>query len=381
MSSGNRKIFEKLDRKSRGTLTVADEIQIPIKGRGIVKFSLPNGSTVLLSNAIYVPGLAENLLSLEALHVAGFEPRGSNKGCIILKDGKVVAEGRRIGRSTYLDRVTHANALYMTPEQARKCTEFIAKPNVQSVTQLLNGRAARAGAGDEVDQRRQLIHQRLGHPGKRRFNSCVEALDMNKLKIGKRDKLLEDDFEICIKAKQVKNQSHVPVPRAKRPLQRVYMDFSGPYDESMINERYYLSLVDDCTQYSWVFIKKDRVSSSVQNILKIWLRQVEREAGKMLLVIRADNAKEFLALESRGLLRDIQLEFIETYTPPQNGVAERFNRYILEITRALLFDSGVSKRYWKYAVVTANYLRNRTTYVKGSDNKTPFELCMGISRV
>jgi len=94
----------------------------------------------------------------------------------------------------------------------------------------------------------------------------------------------------------------------------------------------------------------------VQNILKIWLRQVEREAGKMLLVIRADNAKEFLALESWGLLRDIQLEFIETYTPPQNGVAERFNRYILEITRALLFDSGVSKRYWKYTVVTANYL-------------------------
>jgi len=237
MSSGNRKIFEKLDRKSRGTLTVADEIQIPIKGRGIVKFSLPNGSTVRLSNTIYVPGLAENLLSLEALHVAGFESRGSNKGCIILKDGKVVAEGRRIGRSTYLDRVTHANALYMTPEQERKCTEFIAKPDVQSVTQLLNGRAARAGAGDEVDQRRQLIHQRLGHPGKRRFNSCVEALDMNKLKVGKRDKLLEDDFEICIKAKQVKNQSHVPVPRAKRPLQRVYMDFSGPYDESMSNER------------------------------------------------------------------------------------------------------------------------------------------------
>ena len=60
-----------------------------------------------------------------------------------------------------------------------------------------------------------------------------------------------------------------------------------------------------------------------------------------------------------------------------NGVAERFNRYILEITRALLFNSGINKKYWKYAVVTANYLRNRTTFVKGSDNKTPFELWYG----
>lgn len=129
MSTGNKDIFEKLDWKSRGTLTVADGIQIPIEGRGIVKFSLPNGSTVRLSSAIYVPGLTKNLLSLEALHVAGFESRGSNRGYNILKDGKIVAEGRRFGRSTYLDRVMHVNALYVKPEQARKCIEFIGKPD------------------------------------------------------------------------------------------------------------------------------------------------------------------------------------------------------------------------------------------------------------
>ena len=377
MSTGNKDVFEKLDQRSRGTLTVADGIQIPIEGRGTVKFTLPNGSMVRLSNTIYVPGLAENLLSLEALHVVGFESRGTKWGYTILKDGKVVAKGRRIGRSTYLDRVTHANALYVKPEQARKCAEFIIKPDVQSVIQLLSGRAARAETENEIDQRQQLIHQRLGHPGKRRFNVCVEALNLDQLKIGKQDKLLESNCEVCIKAKQVKNQSHVPVPRAKRPLQRVYMDFWGPYNEGIGEERYYLSLIDDCTRHSWVFIKKNRLSSSVQNTLEVWLRQVERETGKMLLVIRTDNAKEFLALESWGLLRGIQFEFIEAHTPPQNGVAERFNRYILEITRALLFNSGINKKYWKYAVVTANYLRNRTTFVKGSDNKTPFELWYG----
>jgi len=94
MSTGNKGIFEKLDRKGCGTLTVADGIEIPIEGRGTVKFRLPNGSTVRLSNAIYVLGLAENLLSLEALHIAGFESRGSNRGYTILKDGKIVAKGQ-----------------------------------------------------------------------------------------------------------------------------------------------------------------------------------------------------------------------------------------------------------------------------------------------
>ncbi|BCR88813.1 uncharacterized protein ACHE_50011A [Aspergillus chevalieri] len=376
MSTGNRDIFEKLDMKSRGTLTIASGVQMPILGRGTVKFNLPNGSaTVRLSNVIYVPGLTENLLSLEALHVAGFESRGSIRGYTLLKDGKIVARGRRIGKSTYLDTVSYTNALYVKPEQARKCVELNAKPDERTILQLLSRRAVRAD--DETEQRREIIHQRLGHPGRKRFNWCVETMDMDELKVRKRDKLLDDDCEICVKAKQVKSQSHLPVPRARRPLQRVYMDYWGPYVGGVGEERYYLSLIDDCTRYSWVFIKKDRTSSSVQNTLELWLRQAERETGKMLLVIRTDNAKEFLALEPWAQLKGIQLEFTEPYTPPQNGVAERFNRFILEVTRALLFNSGISKRYWKYAVVTANYLRNRTTGAKGSGGKTPYELWHG----
>ena len=64
--------------------------------------------------------------------------------------------------------------------------------------------------------------------------------------------------------------------------------------------------------------------------------------------------------------KGIEFEFIEAHTPPQNGVAERFNRIILQIARALLFDTKISKIYWKYTVITANYLRNRTILVKNS---------------
>lgn len=80
--------------------------------------------------------------------------------------------------------------------------------------------------------------------------------------------------------------------------------------------------------------------------------------------------------------KGIEFEFIEPDTPPQNGVPEHFNRIVLEIARALLYDAKVHKMFWKFAVVTANYLRNRTILVDssrgdGAKDKTPYELWNG----
>ena len=110
MSTGKREIFEKIT-PCHGTLTIASGSSMPIRGHGTVKFDLPNGKQARLGRVIYVPGLAENLLSLEALHLAGLESKGSKKGYEILRDGKVVAKGKRTGRTTYLHSVKHANAL------------------------------------------------------------------------------------------------------------------------------------------------------------------------------------------------------------------------------------------------------------------------------
>jgi hypothetical protein len=61
----------------------------------------------------------------------------------------------------------------------------------------------------------------------------------------------------CIQAKSMKRQSHMEVPRASRPLKRVYMDFWGPYSKAKTLERYYLSLTDDCTRFLWIYLTKD----------------------------------------------------------------------------------------------------------------------------
>lgn len=97
------------------------------------------------------------------------------------------------------------------------------------------------------------------------------------------------------------------MPRASRPLKRVYMDFWGSYSKAKTLERYYLSLTDDCTRMSWIYLTKDREAATVKATLEQWLAPVEREKGVKLLVIRTDNAKEFKALEPWALKKGIQM--------------------------------------------------------------------------
>ena len=63
-------------------------------------------------------------------------------------------------------------------------------------------------------------------------------------------------------------------------------------------------------------------------------------------------------------------------TPPQNGVAERKNRHLLEVTRSLMHTMNVPKFLWSEAVLTAIHLINRMpSRVLGM--KSPCEMLFG----
>ena len=52
--------------------------------------------------------------------------------------------------------------------------------------------------------------------------------------------------------------------------------------------------------------------------------------------------------------------FIAPYTPAQNGVAERKNKHIAEVARALMIEKNMPHFYWAEAINIAVYIMNRT---------------------
>ncbi|KAM2147901.1 hypothetical protein EV1_003836 [Malus domestica] len=101
---------------------------------------------------------------------------------------------------------------------------------------------------------------------------------------------------------------------------------------------------------------------------------VERQSGYLIKVLRSDRGGKYTSTEFDKFCQDIGLErqLTVSYTPQQNGVAERKNRTIVEMAKAMLHDKGIPQYLWGEAVNTAVYLMNRHPTVAVED-KTPFE--------
>ena len=63
------------------------------------------------------------------------------------------------------------------------------------------------------------------------------------------------------------------------------------------------------------------------------------------------------------------------YSPQQNGVVERKNITLKEMTNALLLSSGLLQNLWGEAILSTNYIVNRIPQKK--TNKSPYELWKG----
>jgi len=84
--------------------------------------------------------------------------------------------------------------------------------------------------------------------------------------------------------------------------------------------------------------------------------------GKNPKAIRVDEGKEFLNKDLKDWCHENGTEIQATapYSPSQNGVAERMNRTLVELARAMLSARDLPEFLWEYAVLHAAYIRNRS---------------------
>ena len=103
--------------------------------------------------------------------------------------------------------------------------------------------------------------------------------------------------------------------------------------------------------------KKSEVEQRFQDFFNMIKNQFHTTIG----ILRSDNGTEYFNkylstfLVTNGIIHQSTCRD----TPQQNGIAERKNRHLLEVTRAIMFSMNVPKYLWGNALLTACHLINR----------------------
>ena len=96
--------------------------------------------------------------------------------------------------------------------------------------------------------------------------------------------------------------------------------------------------------------------------------------------LRLDRGGEFTSNELEMFYNDrgIKRQTCAPRTPPQNGIAERRNRSIMDCARTLMMEKNIALKYWREVVSTVVYTLNHVQVKKGT-HSTTFKLWYGYS--
>lgn len=143
------------------------------------------------------------------------------------------------------------------------------------------------------------------------------------------------------------------------------MSFGGSY--------YALVIVDDYSRYTWTLFltHKNDAFHAFRRLAKV----IQNKMNLKIISIRSDHGGEFENNDFEMFCDEYGIEhnFSAPRTPQQNGVVERKNRALEEISRTLLNDTPLPKYFWVEAVNTACYIMKKAL-IKPILKKTPYEI-------
>jgi hypothetical protein len=317
-----------LKPSSKKFVSTANGTSAPVIGKG----SLPLNDTLNLDSVLVVPTLDYNLLSVSQITTALF--------CVVIfwpeycvfKDiqtRKTIGCGTRREELYYLDLES------------------------KSSDKLRQALTINSYEGSKKKSNIWLWHRRLGHASfgylKKLFPSLFVTIDVSSFQC-----------DVCELAKSHRASFPLILNKSPIPFMVIHSDVWGPSKvTSLGGSRWFVTFIDDCTRMTWVCLMKSK--SEVCYLFKIFYKMVCTQYNAQVQVLRSDNGGEYLSYEFQQYLKTHGIVHQTTcsYTPQQNGVAERKNRHLLEVVRASLIEAHMPLSYWGEALTSAAYLINR----------------------
>ena len=319
-----------------------------VKAVGDFKISLDN-EDLILKNCFYVSSFQRNLISVSRL---------VKDNCSVLFNAS--------GMSLFWGNTIVGNAIF---DELFRLKTSSSNDNLSFNVNPRKRKEVRNDSGI-------LWHKILGHISQKRVEKLVkEGL------LGSLDFTSFPTCVNCIKAKAT-NTFKKNAIRAQSSLELIHTDICGPFDPCYTGQRYFITFIDDFSRYMYLYLIHEKSESL--KMFKDFKIEAEKQLGKPIKMVRSDRGGEYygryteygqmsgpfaLFLQEHGIVP----QYTMPGKPNMNGVAERRNRTLKEMVRAMMNHSTLPNSMWGEAIKTAVHILNRVP-TKAIKNVTPYEL-------
>ncbi|GJT50220.1 retrovirus-related pol polyprotein from transposon TNT 1-94 [Tanacetum coccineum] len=302
--TGNQKLFSTYKAYNGGNVIFGSNLRGNIIGKGTI-----SNDSLKIDNVEHVDNLGFNLLSIGQICDNKCRVTFSEHDSEITKDGKVIGRGIR-KKGLYVMKLGN-------------------KPKDKICLAT-------------IDENSTLWHRRLGHANMHLIQSLASkelVRNLPKLKF---------DQHFCDACK-IGKQAHVShkaknIVSTTRCLELLHMDLFGPSAvRSYGGNRYTLVIVDDYSRYTWTRFLKNKTEAFDQ--FEIFSKKIQNQLGCTIVSIRTDHGREFDNEVQFGEFcnaNGITHNFSAPRTPQLNGVVERKNKTLQEMSRTMKIEESLN---------------------------------------
>ena len=142
-------------------------------------------------------------------------------------------------------------------------------------------------------------------------------------------------------------------------MDEAHTDLNGPIPvESYFRNRYFMLVMEISSRYTWVYFLREK--GQAHAALKKWIAEAYNAKQMYPLVLLSDGG-ELDSKATQTLCDDYGIRYVTTAraASDQNPFVERKHLSVLESSLAMLFHSGVPRKFWEQAVDYSVYVGNR----------------------
>ena len=215
----------------------------------------------------------------------------------------------------------------------------------------------------------RLWHRKAGHPGDAVMRKFFQTYE-NRVKFGVSLKAIQQFFcDACMLSKSCKlpHTKTLVTRGAQRAGEAFSTDVAGPFKfATYLGEFYFVIFIDEYTRYTFVYLMRtrdelyDKFEEFLADVRAVHDQSVERvshletDCDDDLVRLHSDNASEYHKLQKILLKKyGVKMTFSQSYSPSQNGIAERKIRFILQMSRCFILEGNLQVTLWGYAVKAA----------------------------